>query len=362
MFKQILKPLTISLICIVICSQVVFPAWAGKNRRKVPKTTPSPVAPVSKPVDPYDAAKKDLSEDWYVLYRIIDRLARANQLDKYSWRITIPSEYEVNAFATDGNLIAVYNGILDQLGSDSAAIACVVAHEMGHHTKRHIALGKAEQVALQAKLQKEAEEEAIAELEQAQRPTGGDVILGILGAVSAGLTNNSSTATSTAAQLEQSRQKRVQAAQVRAQEIFVEKEKQFKQEGSANVRKQEFEADEVGYELMAKAGFDAQGCIRAMEILARTPGAEFDTDHPAVPKRIERFKQLISENPPQSLAERGKFYLQTSRIPLSYELSKDGTSLRINSNYGSSAADDLERQFGTKASGSIIKGQWRPNK
>lgn len=352
MFKQILKPLTISLICIVICSQVVFPAWAGKNRRKLPKTTPSPVAPVSKPVDPYDAAKKDLSEDWYVLYRIIDRLARANQLDKYSWRITIPSEYEVNAFATDGNLIAVYNGILDQLGSDSAAIACVVAHEMAHHAKRHIALGQAQQVALLQQLKKEAQEQAIAEMQQAQQPTGGDVLLGILGAVSAGLNNDRSIATSTAEQIEQSRQERIQAAKIRAKKIFLKKEKQFKEQNSANIRQQELEADEVGYKFVAKAGFDAQGCIRAMEILARTPGAEFDTDHPAVPKRIRRFKELMSENSPESLAERGNFYLQASRIPLTYELSKDGASLRINSNHGSSAADDLERQFRRKPSAS----------
>jgi predicted Zn-dependent protease len=337
---------SLAFLVSILFLQMSLAVQAAPRRKKNPTSVPPAVVPAPQPIDPYAMAKKDLSEDWYVLYRIIDRLARANQLDEHPWRITISPEYEVNAFATDGNLIAVYNGILDQLGSDSSAIACVVAHEMGHHSKRHIALGKAEQVALQKKLQQEAQEEAVAEIERAQQPTGGDVILGILGAVSAGLSNNSSTAYTTAAQIEKAKAQRVQEAQVRTQEIFVEKEQKFKQESAANVRKQEFEADEVGYQYMAKAGFDAQGCIRAMEVLARTEGAEFDTDHPAVPKRIERFKQLMAENPPQALAERGKFYLQSSRIPLSYELSKDGESLRINSNHGSSAADDLDRQFG----------------
>lgn len=59
----------------------------------------------------------------------------------------------------------------------------------------------------------------------------------------------------------------------------------------------------------------------------------------------------MSENSPESLAEQGNFYLQASRIPLTYELSKDRASLRINSNHGSSATDNLERQSGTEASG-----------
>ncbi len=343
MFNVSLQRFSALIVGVLFLQTSIAVEAAPRRKKNVPQPAPV-VAP--QVVDPYAMAKQELSEDWYVLYRIIDRLARANQLDSHPWRITIAPDYEINAFATDVNLIAVYNGILDQLGSDSSAIACVVAHEMGHHIKRHIALGQAEQVALKQKLQQEAQEEAIAEIERAQQTTGGDILLGLLSAVSAGFSNNPSSAYETQRQLEQSKAQRVQAAQVRAQEIFVEKERQYKLQNAANIRKQEFEADEVAYQFIAKAGFDGQGCIRAMEVLARTEGAEFDTDHPAVPKRINRFKELISENPTEVLAERGKFYLQTSRIPLTYELSKDGQSLRINSKHGSSAADDIDRQFG----------------
>ncbi|WP_026732036.1 hypothetical protein [Fischerella sp. PCC 9605] len=41
--------------------------------------------------------------------------------------------------------------------------------------------------------------------------------------------------------------------------------------------------------------------LQAMEVLARTSGAEFDTTHPAIPKRIEALKALTIKYPPQTL-------------------------------------------------------------
>ena len=298
---------------------------------------------------PYEKARAELPTDFYVLYRIIDRLARANGLNNQTWRITIVPEYRINAFATDVNLIAIYDGILDQLGSDSSAIACVVAHEMSHHVKRHIAVGQAEKVALTEKLKKEAIQQAEAEIKKAEEPTGLEIFSAIISGISLGLDNSPSNqrqTNQTINQLEESRSQRVLAAKKRAQEIFKQKQQQLDQEIAANVRRQEFEADETGYELMAKAGFDPQGCLRTMEVLARTAGAEFDTSHPAVTRRIKRLQELKQEKPPQSLANKGELFLLTDRIPLTYNLSKDGKSLRINSKHGKSAADDIERQFG----------------
>ncbi len=95
---------------------------------------------------------------------------------------------------------------------------------------------------------------------------------------------------------------------------------------------------------MAKAGFELEGCLRVMNVLGRTPGAEFDTSHPAIPKRIEQLKELMAKYPATQLAEEGRSKISASQ-PLTYDLSKDGRSLRINSRRGGSAADNLEQLF-----------------
>ena len=317
-----------------------LPVEAKPARRQVNQpAAPRPAAPrpASKPADPYQAAKKDLSEDWYVLYRIVDRLARANGLDEHPWRITISPEYEINAFATDGNLVAVYDGILDHLGSDSSAIACVVGHEMAHHVKRHIAVGEAQKVALVDSIKKEAEAQARAELNAARRSNTTRAIVGIFIALTGRDTSN---------EVQRENQQRLNQANQRIEQIVAQKKKELEQRLAAQQRQQEFEADELGYQFVAKAGFDPQGCLRTMGVLARTPGAEFDTDHPAIGKRIERLKELMVQYPPEILALEGKIALGTSRSPLTYNLSKDGKSLRINSSYGGSATDDLNLRFG----------------
>lgn len=68
-------------------------------------------------------AQKELPGAYYFLYRVVDRLARANDLDKGPWRVVRMPEYDINAYATQVNLIAVYTGLLDVLAGDSDAIS-----------------------------------------------------------------------------------------------------------------------------------------------------------------------------------------------------------------------------------------------
>ncbi len=49
--------------------------------------------------------------------------------------------------------------------------------------------------------------------------------------------------------------------------------------------------------------------------------------------------------PPQTLVKEGEARISQTK-PLTYDLSKDQTSLRINSNRGGSQADDIDRRFG----------------
>lgn len=289
----------------------------------------------------YQRAKEQLPPDLYALYRVIDRVARANGLDSNTWRVGIAPQYEINAFATDVNLLAFYNGLLDQLAGDSSALACVVSHEMGHHAKRHIAVGQAEKAALIAKIKEETQREVLAEQQDAKTDAavttvGGAVVQravgGTLGNLAGGILGNQG-------------RRRMANSQKRIEEIVATKTKELEQRLAEQVRQQEFEADEMGYLYSVRAGFEPEGCLRAMQVLARIPGAEFDTDHPAVPKRIEALKALIAKYPPQTLAQEGQARISATQ-PLTYDVSKDGQTLRINSRHGGSAGQDIDRKFG----------------
>ena len=300
----------------------------------------------SKSTDIYQKARGELSEDLYTAYRIVDRLARANGIDNSPWRVVLLPEYHINAFATEANLIALYNGLLDQIAGDASALACVIGHEMGHHTERHIALSPAEEAKIRARIRQEAEAEVTAEAEDAQRDATGAAVGssvfrtggGFFGGVGRTIGNTGGTV------LENEGRQRLRTSEERIEEIIALKEQELNESLAENSRKYEFESDQVGYQYMARAGFEPQGCLRMLDVLGRTPGAEFDTSHPAIPKRIKTLKELMREYPAENLAQEGKKRLAISQ-PLTYDLSKDGASLRINSRRGGSSADNLEQMF-----------------
>ncbi|MEO1431109.1 MAG: M48 family metalloprotease [Cyanobacteria bacterium J06633_8] len=316
------KFLSISSLCLILFS-ATLPVQAK----------PSPAS-----MKTFERAKKELPKDWYAFYRIVDRIARANGYDQRPWRITLIPKYDINAFATDVNLIAMYDGIIDQLSGDSSALACVVAHEMGHHKKRHIAISQAKRAQLIAQIRQEAEKEVLGEKRAANTEStvtgvAGTVVQGSVGGpvgnVLGGFLGNQS-------------QRRARKAQKRINAIVKKKNQELDERIAAQSRQHEFEADEIGYLASVRAGFEPKGCLRAMEVIARTPGAEFDTTHPAVPKRIEALKALIKKYPPQTLKREGEARMAKSQA-LTYTW--DGKFLRINSIRGGSAADDIENMF-----------------
>ncbi|MGL5133286.1 MAG: M48 family metallopeptidase, partial [Planktothrix sp.] len=220
----------------------------------------------------YKQAKEELKdEDVYVIYRVVERIARANGLDNTPWRVGIVNEYNINAFATEVNLIAIYTGMLDQLAGDSSAIACVIGHEMAHHVKRHIALGPAEELALKKRIQEEAEKQVLAEIQDAKSDaTGtsvGGAVLQTVGGFVGGWGRRAGNVGNSA--LQGASRERLAQAEERVKEIVEEKNAELEQKLAENNRKQEFEADEIGYQYIAKAGFDAEGCIRVMDVLGR---------------------------------------------------------------------------------------------
>ena len=90
---------------------------------------------------------KVYGEVLYNLYRITEKIIRANNLDYINWRIVLCKEIaEFNAFTTSANLIAIYSALYDSLYGNDDALAFVVAHELSHqilgHPQRRLDLKK----------------------------------------------------------------------------------------------------------------------------------------------------------------------------------------------------------------------------
>lgn len=75
--------------------------------------------------------------DFYKIYRISERLIRANNLDYVNWRIAIRKSEDVNAASFNGNYIRVNTALYDSLHTSDDALAFVLAHEMSHQILGH---------------------------------------------------------------------------------------------------------------------------------------------------------------------------------------------------------------------------------
>jgi predicted Zn-dependent protease len=55
-----------------------------------------------------------------------------------SFRVRVIDSPEVNAFSIPGGYVYLYRGLLDKLGSDDDAVACIIGHESAHVVRRHV--------------------------------------------------------------------------------------------------------------------------------------------------------------------------------------------------------------------------------
>ncbi|MGB3760248.1 MAG: M48 family metalloprotease [Rivularia sp. (in: cyanobacteria)] len=287
----------------------------------------------------YQKAKTQLPPDFYALYRIVDRLARANEYDTRPWQVIRVAKYDTQTFAKNANLIPIYNGALEQLGGDASALACMISHEMAHHKQRHQVISNVEKAELIAEIR----EEAIAQVLNRKRKTSpvaavGDfvvrrVIGGTIGTVVGGVLDNRSS-------------RRFRKQQRRINQIVEKKTAELEETIEKQSRKDEFEADKLAYLASVKAGFNKQGCLRGMAVLNRTGGVKFDDNHPTIEERVVAIKTVMAKYPVESLLEEGKENLFQTQ-PLTYNLSANQTSLRVNSRHGASVGDDIDRMFGS---------------
>ena len=55
-----------------------------------------------------------------------------------SFRVRVIDSPDLNAFSIPGGYIYIYRGLLDKLGNDDDALACVIGHEAAHVVRRHV--------------------------------------------------------------------------------------------------------------------------------------------------------------------------------------------------------------------------------
>lgn len=79
-------------------------------------------------------------EDFYHIYRIVERIIRANNLDFVNWRISLKANEDFNAYNAELNNVTINTGAFDTFRNNDDALAMLIGHELSHgllgHQKR----------------------------------------------------------------------------------------------------------------------------------------------------------------------------------------------------------------------------------
>jgi Zn-dependent protease with chaperone function len=177
----------------------------------------------------------------------------------WNWEVQVIDEPKtVNAFCMAGGKMGIYTGFWEKLGASDDEVAAVMGHEIGHalasHTREKMSVGMAAGV--------------------------GATLLAAL------VSSRSNTAFET---------NRVAFTGAAALAVTL-----------PNSREAETEADQIGIELAARAGFDPRAAVTLWEKMAKQGGArlEFLSTHPSPENRAQRLTELIAKVDP--LYERAK--------------------------------------------------------
>jgi predicted Zn-dependent protease len=164
----------------------------------------------------------------------------------WQWEVNTLATEEINAYAMPGGKIMVYEGIVKKLNLNDAEIAAIMGHEIAHalreHSRERVSRQYAQQLAV----------------------TGAAALAGAAG-VDANVVDLANMVATVTFQLPFSRE-------------------------------QEAEADTVGLELMARAGYDPHAAVslwQKMVAAEKQRSPEFLSTHPSPGTRIENLQALV---------------------------------------------------------------------
>jgi len=158
----------------------------------------------------------------------------------WKWEVSVITSKEVNAWCMPGGKIAVYTGLIERLQATDDELAAVMGHEIAHALREH---GR----------------------ERASQAQAQGLLIGVIGAV-AGVPASGQD-----------------LSRLVLQYAF----------NLPNSREHETEADRIGVELAARAGYDPRGAISLWEKMGKLGGGqppEFLSTHPANTTRIADLK------------------------------------------------------------------------
>jgi Zn-dependent protease with chaperone function len=161
---------------------------------------------------------------------------------KWQWEVNLESNEQLNAYCAPGGKIMFFTGIINKLSLTDDEIAAIMGHEMAHalreHGRERMSQAMAQQLGVQL----------------------GTKLLGI--------------------------EDKAQLAMMGSQLLF----------GLPNSRGQESEADVIGLELMARAGFNPKAAVSLWEKMGRAGnggGPAFLSTHPSGPQRIAEIQAKL---------------------------------------------------------------------
>jgi predicted Zn-dependent protease len=175
------------------------------------------------------------------------RLAASSDDPEHPFKFFMVADSSINAFALPGGFIGVNAGLM-MLTQDEAELAGVMAHEVAHVTQRHIARR--------------------VEASKGMSLVGLAAILGAIAIASSGVSSDTA-----------------QAAIFGSQALMQQQQINF-------TRANEYEADRVGIQILADAGFDPEGMVSFFEKMQResryaeSRRFEFLSTHPLSTSRI----------------------------------------------------------------------------
>jgi Zn-dependent protease with chaperone function len=178
---------------------------------------------------------------------------------RWQWELQVIQDPKVNAFCMAGGKMAIYTGFWDKLHATDDEIAAVMGHEIGHalasHTREKMS------VDLTAKMGAMVAAAVLSRGDPASFSRNADALQGAA-AVAVTLPNS---------------------------------------------REAETEADQIGIELAARAGFDPRGAVTLWEKMLKKGGGmpEFLSTHPSHETRIQNLSALVPKVEPLYLAAKG---------------------------------------------------------
>ena len=235
---------------------------------------------------------KSQTGDNFEIYKILERILRANKLQYQNWRIAFYMDHEdINANAGAYNLIQISSALYDSLYPDDDAIAFVISHELAHLILNHIKATneiryKINQLEEKIKINK-YEIRRTQNISDIQSAFGDDI--GSIGNLLANVSGNIAVDMLT---------------------------KNLKREYGL-LRQMEYAADSQALVLMTKAGYNPQSCLEVMNVLSGLGGLDKEllTDtHPSDKSRTDNLNSKLYGLNKQKLQKEGRYNIYNSNV------------------------------------------------